>query len=90
MFGAFVYEIRLTMQSLARLSAILCRDPVFRQWLVHDTDFNPGDAAEAAEVVRVVCGIDSRRELDTNPTAAERFHEHLRKPFIEWRDHHEG
>lgn len=28
----------------------------------------------------------SRRELDTNPTAAERFHEHLRKPYLAWRD----
>lgn len=78
------------MHSLTRLSAILCRDPKFRQWLVHDTEHEAGDADEAAEVVRLVCGIDSRRELDTNPTAAERFHEHIRKPFIEWREHHEG
>lgn len=72
--------------SLTRLSAILCRDPKFRQWLVRDTEHKPGDADEAAEVVRLVCGIDSRRELDTNPTAAERFHEDVRKPYLAWRD----
>jgi hypothetical protein len=34
--------------------------------------------------VRDVCGVTSRRELDTNPTAGRSFHKLIREPFQAW------
>jgi hypothetical protein len=73
--------------SLARLSGILCKDAQFLEWLAQESsDKLPVTPDEAAEVVYMVCGIDSRRELDSNTEAAELFHRHLRRPFLAWRD----
>lgn len=31
--------------------------------------------------VQALCGIDSRKELDTNPEAARKFHQYIRGPY---------
>jgi len=55
-------------------AAILCTNPRFQSWL------GASDADEAAQVLRERCQVASRRELDANPAAAERFHA-LRRTF---------
>lgn len=69
---------------LARLAGQFCANPVFRAWLSHLADDEATNADEAAEAIRVTCGIESRAELDHNPDAAAIFHESIRKPFAEW------
>lgn len=61
-------------QSLAITAAVLCSNPRFQAYI------GVGDAEAAADHVRRVCGISSRRELDNDATAAGRFHE-LRQAF---------
>lgn len=72
---------------LAKWVAIRCGEPAFQQWAkaTHPTQWDaaPGDTptAWAASVVRAVCSIESRAELDNDPAAAERFHTRIRKPY---------
>lgn len=51
-------------------------DPLFLAWMP------PGQTPR--EFILDVCEIDSRKKLDTNPTAADVFHRLIRKPFEEW------
>lgn len=53
----------------SKLAGMLCGNPKFQQAL------GATNAESAAAVVRRHCKIASRRELDTNPEAAKRFHE---------------
>lgn len=73
--------------NLVQLAGMLPRDPQFRewvaQWMVPPRDV---DVDTAAEFIRTVCEITSRRELATNQHAADRFNHFLRRPFIDWRD----
>ncbi|ORC44428.1 hypothetical protein B2G74_32970 [Burkholderia sp. A27] len=64
------------MPNISQLAGMLPRDPSQVEQLT---------AEEAAEIIRTVCGIDSRRALATDKAAAERFHNLLRRPFVEWR-----
>ncbi|HDR9497608.1 TPA: hypothetical protein QDC06_000810 [Burkholderia cepacia] len=75
------------MASVLQLAGMLPRDPQFRawvaQWMVPPRDV---DVDTAAEFIRTVCEIDSRRELATDAQAQQRFHQFLRRPFLDWRD----
>ncbi|VVE74153.1 hypothetical protein PCA31118_04691 [Pandoraea captiosa] len=73
------------MTTLTRLAGILPRQPQFRAWL-EEAAHQPITADDAAEFIRIACGVDSRRELDTNGSAADRFHNIVRRPFLAWRD----
>lgn len=77
--------------ALAKLAGILCADPDFQLWLENSIPRLPeGVGGEegserAAVIVRHVCGVKSRAELDHNPQAAVIFHEQIRKPWLETR-----
>jgi hypothetical protein len=73
------------MPNIAQLAGMLPRDPKFREWLSSATQVKQLTIDEAAEIIRAVCKIDSRRALATDEGAARRFHSLLRRPFIEWR-----
>ena len=60
---------------LAKLAGMWCNDPEFLKW------FEATDASDAAEGIRVLCEIESRAELDSNPEAAEKFHRLIRGPY---------
>lgn len=62
-------------QSLAHLAGALCGNPRFQAYV------GACDAESAAEYIRRVCGVASRRDLDSDARAAERFHE-LRRRFV--------
>jgi hypothetical protein len=70
-------------KSLARAN-LICRDESYIQWARmnyyqwHVVDENQSDENYAAEVIRFICGIESRSELKTNPEARERLNEHLK------------
>ena len=50
-------------------------DPAFSAWVTPKTP---------KAYILEVCGIKSRRELDTNPEAAAEFHKSVRKPYEAW------
>lgn len=73
--------------SLSRDAAMMCQEPDFQRWVLSEFP-DQRDAAEgstpvawAASVVRAVCGIESRAELESDPAAAKRWHELIRKPY---------
>lgn len=73
------------MATVVQLAGMLPRDPQFRAWA---SEFIPGGDVttdEAAEWIRVVCQVDSRRQLAEDREAEARFHHFLRKPFIDWK-----
>ena len=59
-----------------------CNDLEFRRWLTARDglpDLLTGDGAAA--VIYAWCGITSRKQLDTNPVAAEKFNRLIRGPY---------
>ncbi|MCO1396401.1 hypothetical protein [Burkholderia cenocepacia] len=75
------------MASILQLAGMLPRDPQFRewvaQWMVPPREV---DVDTAAEFIRTVCEIESRKQLATDRAAEQRFHQFLRRPFVAWRD----
>lgn len=68
------------------LACNLTRDPMFREWVGGFVNGDPVSADEAAQFIRVVCKVESRRELATDVHAADRFNHFLRRPFLAWKE----
>lgn len=78
---------------LARLAGQWCNDEAFRVWLSKSAalpwsaawdDYPEAAPAQiAALVVRQICGVKSRAELDSNDAAAMRFQELIRLPYMQ-------
>ena len=69
----------------AQQAGILCNDPRFQRFAAVRTGA-PVDAVNntaAAEYIRTVCKVTTRRDLDTNPTARDYF-DRLRTDFDAW------
>lgn len=72
---------------IARWLGIRCGEDAFQAWLfetywkqaAHATGDTP--AKRAASVIRAVCGVESRREFDSDPDAADRFHRLIRSQW---------
>jgi len=73
-------EEKLKGGELARLAGMFCQNADFLEW------GNFSNESIAAEWVREMCGVDSRADIDHDIEAAARFHERVRKPFIEWKE----
>lgn len=67
-------------QPLSKLAGMLCGNPRFQAFI------GATCAESAAAFVRRQCGVASRRELDLNKQAAQRFHE-LRRRFAYGESH---
>lgn len=67
-------------------AGILCNDPQFQTFAACRTGIPTGqcNASAAAEYLRQVCQITSRKELQNDDTARERF-QILRTEFDAWR-----
>ena len=63
---------------LARLAGQWCADPVFREWL------GAFDESHAAAYIKKVCGVASRRLLDHDVDAADKFHAYVRGPYMDY------
>ena len=72
--------------NILQLAGMLPRDPQFREW-VSQYMVPPREPTvdEAAAFIRTACEIESRRQLDLDAGAADRFHNFIRKPFVQWR-----
>lgn len=65
---------------LCVMACTFCADPEFWIWAeVSNED-------EAKEAILDECRVSSRRDLDTNPDAGARFLQHVRSPFLAWRE----
>lgn len=70
---------------LCKWAAIRCTDPDFQRWMTEVQGWNdPGSEEDCAELIRIVCRVKSRVELDTNEQAAELFHSLIRVPYAAW------
>lgn len=72
--------------NLVQLAGMLPRDAQFRTWVGGFVNGDPVSVDEAAQFIRAVCKVESRRDLATDQHAIDRFHHFLRLPFLDWRD----
>ena len=71
--------------ALAKLAGMWCADKTFQSWIDLDSDYCAGDENGAALRLYEICEIQSRRQLDHDPAAAERFNRLIRGPYMKWR-----
>lgn len=71
---------------LCKLACIWCKDEEFQEWMAIQCGVDPSEMTELATAVdlRVMVNINSRKDLDSNPEAAERFNRLVRIPFMDW------
>lgn len=69
---------------LCKLAAMWCKDADFQEWLAFQFDMEKMDEDGTADFFRKWMGVSSRKELDNNPEAAERFQILVRSPFMGW------
>jgi hypothetical protein len=71
---------------LAKLAALFCAKADFRMFLMRrwpDAD-QIETPEQAAAWVKVVCDVKSRKEFDNDQAAADRFHDRVRIPYVQW------
>jgi hypothetical protein len=71
--------------ALAKLAGMWCADKTFQAWLETDPDNAAPNESGATLCLYALCEIESRRELDHDPAAAERFNRLIRGPYMKWR-----
>lgn len=87
-------KINRKRKSKANQIAVMVRSATFVQWLrekapaqwtqVVETKYGGWSGDLAHRYVRYVVGIESMRELDTDPKAWQRFEQLIRKPYEQW------
>ena len=71
-------------RELCIMACVFCKSADFRDWLAEGGE--RATEGEAKAVILSLCKVTSRNALDTDPIAAELFHELVRKPFLEWKE----
>ena len=64
---------------LCIMACTFCKDPKFQEWCLARNE------NDAKNFILDQCGIDSRKELDTNEDAKKIFLRKIRAPFLEWK-----
>lgn len=75
----------MTRRDLCIMACTFCRDPLFMAWLTERAG-GAVDQDGAKAFILTACGVTSRNDLDSDSAAAERFHELVRKPFLDWKE----
>lgn len=77
--------------ALAKLAGMWCESEDFRAWFWSQqwrSRYGPlisgvtCDADETAQALRLICGIESRADLDHNDVAADIFNRYIRLPWM--------
>lgn len=70
----------------AKLAGIWCADPEFWKFCFeeHPSADSVTSPDEAADLVRYLCEIESRADLDHDKEALARFNKYFRHPFMKW------
>jgi hypothetical protein len=58
--------------------ALRCKEPLFQSFL------RVPNEQVAVTAVRAICEVKSRSEIDNNPVAERRFHDFIRKPYLQY------
>ena len=79
---------RAQMGDACYRTVMWCQEPTFWDFLNSHPPFFSNVAVtnkeEAAETVRFICCVDSRKELDTNNEANKAWHRLIRQPYSEY------
>ncbi len=78
----------MSNRDLCIMACVFCRDPQFHQW-AGEKEYGAGmrlSEQGAKEYILHLCQVSTRNDLDTNQDAAQRFHDLVRKPFLEWKE----
>lgn len=70
---------------LCVMAVNFCKDQAFQNFIDECYD-DCNSEKDAKDFILRVCGIESRRELDTDTRAGSVFMSSIRNPFIAWRD----
>lgn len=70
--------------ALAKLAGQWCNDHTFWEWLEEEVGRKVASAEDAAGLVRHICMVSSRAELDNDAAAADLFHRLIRRPYADW------
>lgn len=77
---------RARMGDLCYWSVMRCTEPTFWEFL--NREFPMADevtnAEQAADLLKFVCTVDSRKEFDTDAQAKARFDRLIRHPYQKW------
>lgn len=86
----------MSSRELCIMACVFCRDAQFQQWageqarsqrwVFFGCNMVGRSEALAKAFILAVCKVSSRNDLDVDADAAARFHELVRKPFLEWKD----
>ena len=72
----------------AKLAGMWCADPDFWEWASrfrhHGVLWKIDNKDVAGSLVRAMCEVSSRVELDHNEPALAKFNRHIRMPFMAW------
>lgn len=73
--------------SWSRQAGIWCQDREFHHWMESLLSCQEGEITEedAIQWVRLQCGIQSRRELDDDAEAQQRWLRQIAGPYRKWR-----
>lgn len=69
---------------MSQLSAMTCNEGGFWRFLAEKGDYQVKNADDAAQYVRLICGVKSRAEFDTNVHAAGKWRD-LKAEYEAWR-----
>jgi len=72
--------------SLCRDAALLCKNPMFWEWMASEGATYPSNEAGAKEFILAVCLIESRSHLDHNVEAAKIFKD-IHREYSKWLGH---
>lgn len=76
---------RPAIGELCRWAVMRCGEEPFRRWVRTVSNRVEVPTEDwTAEWVRLQCGVDSRKEIDTNPVAFDKFHRLIRQPYAAW------
>lgn len=78
---------RERMGPLCEWAVMRCREEQFQTWAIWRMKSLPNCQSRedhARSVVVELCGVKSRKELDTDATAAHFLHERVRRPYMAW------
>lgn len=65
-------------RDLCIMACQFSRNRQFWQWADVQSE------AAAKDLIIKSCGVTSRNDLDKDPAAAGRFHDLIRRPFLDW------
>jgi hypothetical protein len=80
-----IAEPKTKAGELCVMACTFCKEDQFWVWMTRNFNCEVNSEDDAKYLILHVCRIESRKELDTNHYAAERFHIEIRRPYLAWK-----